>query len=162
MPHPTKGAVMSDTIESVTPEAPVVEPVAKIDEPLGAPGLAALQAEREAHAAAVKRLKEYEDRDKTEAEKTAERLAAAEKRAEELEAKALRAEVAAAKGVPVSLLSGSTQADLEASADALIKFRGEKQATGLVVPTEGTSPTPKPSGKREFAKALFGAGDPNQ
>lgn len=148
---------MSEPTETVTPEAPVVEPVAKTDEPLGAPGLAALQAEREAHAAAVKRLKEYEDRDKTEAEKTAERLAAAEKRADELEAKALRAEVAAAKGVPVSLLSGSTLADLEASADALINFRAAKQAPGLLVPKEGSTSTPKPSNEREFVKQLFGS-----
>lgn len=153
---------MSDPITEPTTTDPAVEPPAKADEPLGENGLAALKAEREARAAAEKRLKEFEDRDKTEAEKTAERLAAAEKRAEELEAKALRAEVAAAKGVPLSLLSGSTKAELEAHADALITFRGEKQATGLVVPNEGSSPATKPSGKREFAKALFSAGDPNQ
>jgi membrane protein involved in colicin uptake len=148
---------MSETITEPTTTAPVVEPTAKADEPLGENGLAALKAEREARAAAEKRLKEFEDRDKTEAEKTAERLAAAEKRASELEAKALRAEVAAAKGVPLSLLSGSTKAELEAHADALITFRGEKQATGLVVPKEGSTSTPKPSNEREFVKQLFGS-----
>lgn len=142
-----------------TPDAPT-EPVAKTeDAPLGEAGLAALKAEREARAAAEKRLKEFEDRDKTEAEKTAERLAAAEKRATELEGKALRAEVAAAKGVPVSLLNGSTQAELEASADALIAFRGEKPAPSLLVPNEGTSPRPTPSSDSEFVSELFGRGD---
>lgn len=77
---------------------------------------------------AAARLSEIESANKTEAEKAAERLAAAEKRAAELEAKAIRAEVAAAKGVPAALLTGSTQEELEAAADALIAFRGEQKA----------------------------------
>lgn len=155
----TKGTVMSETTtETVTPENPEA-PVDKTeDAPLGAPGLAALQAERDAREAAEKELKALKDRDKTEAEKTAERLAAAEKRATELEAKALRAEVAAAKGVPVGLLSGSTQAELEASADALIQFRGETPAKSLLVPKEGTSTPVQPNSDAELVSALFGGG----
>ena len=76
------------------------------------------------------RLAQLEEANKTEAQKTADRLAAAEKRAAELEVKALRAEVSAAKGVPVSLLTGSTQEELEAAADALITFRGEPKSAG--------------------------------
>lgn len=153
---------MSDVIPEPVVETPValVAPVEKTeDAPLGAPGLAALQAERDARAVAEKRLKEFEDRDKTEAEKTAERLAAAEKRASELEAKALRAEVAAAKGVPAGLLTGSSQADLEASADALITFRGDQGSNGLHVPNEGKSPKVQPSDEKQFVKGLFGSGD---
>jgi hypothetical protein len=74
--------------------------------------------------ASAAKLAEIEAANQTESEKVAERLAAAEKRAVELEAKAARAEVAAAKGVPAALLSGSTQEELEASADALIAFKG--------------------------------------
>jgi hypothetical protein len=74
------------------------------------------------------KLAEIEEANKTEAEKAQARAEAAEKRAAELEAKALRAEVAAAKGVPVALLTGSTQEELEAAADALIAFRGEQKA----------------------------------
>lgn len=62
---------------------------------------------------------------KTEAQKLADRLAAAEAKAQEAEVKALRAEVAQAKGVPAALLTGATQEALEAAADALIAFRGE-------------------------------------
>lgn len=153
---------MSDTITD-TPTEPHENPEAPTEQveeaPLGAPGLAALQAERDARAVAEKRLKEFEDRDKTEAQKLADRAEAAEKRAAELEAKNLRAEVAAAKGVPANLLSGSTQAELEASADALIAFRGEKPASSLHVPNEGKSSTPKPDGDREFVKQLFGGSD---
>ena len=43
-----------------------------------------------------------------------------------MEARTLRAEVAAAKGIPAGLLTGTTQAELEASADALLAFRGVK------------------------------------
>lgn len=75
------------------------------------------------------KLDEIEAANKTEAEKVAERLAAAEKRAVELEARALRSDVALAKGVPASLLTGSTQEELEAAADALIEFRGEQKQT---------------------------------
>lgn len=74
------------------------------------------------------KLTKIEEANKTEAEKAAARAEAAEKRAAELEVKAIRAEVAAAKGVPVSLLTGSTQEELEAAADALIEFRGEQKA----------------------------------
>ncbi|RJU01982.1 hypothetical protein D6T65_05010 [Arthrobacter frigidicola] len=74
------------------------------------------------------KLAKIEEANKSEAEKAEARAAAAEKRATELEVKALRAEVANAKGVPAALLSGSTQEELEAAADALIEFRGEQKA----------------------------------
>jgi len=80
------------------------------------------------------KLAEIEESNKTEAQKLAERAEAAERRAAEYESKALRAEVAAAKGVPVNLLTGSTQEELEAAADALIAFRGEQKAG----PTSGS------------------------
>jgi len=76
------------------------------------------------------KLAEIESANQTEAEKVQARLDAAEKRAVELESKALRAEVAAAKGVPSALLTGSTQEELEAAADALIAFRGEQKPAG--------------------------------
>jgi len=153
---------MSETVTDPvveTPDVPVETVTTTDDAPLGAPGLAALKAEREAHAAAVAKLKEYEDRDKTEAEKLAERAAAAEKRAAELEVKALRAEVAAAKGIPVALLSGGTQEELEAHADALLNFRGGQGGKGPHAPNEGTSPTVEVSDEKKFVKSLFGNGD---
>lgn len=84
------------------------------------------------------KLSEFEESQKTEAQKAQERLEAAERRAAELELKADRAEVAAVKGVPAELLSGSTREELEASADALIAFRGEvKPAQLQPIPGEG-------------------------
>ena len=80
--------------------------------------------------AKAQKFAEWEESQKTEAEKVQARLDAAEKRAVELESKALRAEVAAAKGVPVALLTGGTQEELEAAADALLDFRGEQKPAG--------------------------------
>ena len=79
-----------------------------------------------ANADKAKRFDEFEESQKTEQQRLADRAATAEAKVVEIEARALRAEVAAAKGIPAALLSGSTQEELEASADALLAFRGEK------------------------------------
>jgi hypothetical protein len=70
------------------------------------------------------RLQEFEDRDKTEAQKLAERADAAEARANELETRALRAEVAAEKGLTsaqAKRLVGATRDELEADAAELLE-----------------------------------------
>lgn len=79
-----------------------------------------------ANADKAKRFDDLEEASKSELQKAADRAAAAEAKVAEIEARALRAEVAAAKGIPAALLSGTTQEELEASADALLAFRGEK------------------------------------
>lgn len=110
--------------------------------------------------AAAEKLAQIEEANKTETEKATERLAAAEKRAAELEIKAARAEVAAAKGVPSDLLTGTTRAELETAADALIAFRGEQGSNRLHVPNEGKSPVKAGnSDEREFVKTLFNTAD---
>lgn len=80
--------------------------------------------------AKAQKYAEWEEANKTEAQKTADRLAAIERENAELKTGKRRAEVAADKGVPAALLTGSTQEELEAAADALIAFRGESKATG--------------------------------
>lgn len=107
--------------------------------------------------AAKAELDQIRDSHKTEAQKAQERILAAEKRAADLELKAARAVVAASKGVPPELLSGSTQEELEASAEALIKFRGD--TTRYVARSEGNSPQGKQSAEVDFARALFGGKD---
>lgn len=138
-------------------EVPAVEG-ATPDEPLGEGGKRALVAERtradaaeKAAAEALARVKEFEDRDKTEQQKQDEALAAAKAELAELTVAKTRAEVAASKGVPAALLSGSTQEELEASADALIAFKGEPQKQRLVIPNEGGSPSGKSTPDQDFA-----------
>lgn len=87
--------------------------------------------------AKAQKYAEWEEANKTEAQKTADRLAAIERENAELKTGKLRAEVAAAKGVPASLLTGSTQEELEAAADALIAFRGEQKPAGPSSPSLG-------------------------
>lgn len=134
------------------PEAPATPEGAKPEEqPLGAPGLAALKSERDAKAAAEKRaadaearVKEFEDREKTEAQKLQEERDQAQKDLAAERAARLRAEVAVTKGVPPELLSGSTQEELEASAASLIQWRGAPAGDApqrFVVPGEGGQPT---------------------
>ena len=149
--EPTVETAVEDKSTDATSEA----------EPLGEPGLAALKSEREARKAAEKatadalaKIKEFEDRDKTEAQKQSEALAEAKAQLAELTVAKTRAEVAAAKGVPANLLSGSTKEELEAAADALIAFKGEPQTQRLHIPNEGKSPTTTGSPATEFAEFL--------
>lgn len=77
---------------------------------------------RKALEAANSRLREIEDRDKSEAEKATERAAESDRRAIEAEAKLLRLEVAATRqfrASAVDLLTGTTREEIEASADRL-------------------------------------------
>ncbi len=131
--------------------APPATSSAKPDEPLGAPGLAALQSEREARktadkalADALAKIQEYEDKDKTEQQRADDALKKAKEDLETLTVAKTRAEVAAAKGVPAELLQGTTQAEIEASADAVLKFKGTTpeppQKQRYIVPEEGGKP----------------------
>lgn len=123
------------------PEAPQ-EPVDEAkDETLGEGGLKALQAEREARSVAEKqiadlnnRLKEFEDSQKTDAEKKSEAEAEQRRQFEETtaakaeaESRLLRYEVAADKGIDlkfVNRINGSTKEELEADADAFLELLG--------------------------------------
>lgn len=80
------------------------------------------KANKEAETLRLK-LREYEDRDKTEQQKLTERAEAAERKAAEVELRALRLEVAAEKGLTASQakrLIGSTRDELESDADEML------------------------------------------
>lgn len=72
---------------------------------------------------ARRRLREIEDRDKTETQKATERATQAEKDAAEARAAYLRLKVGSAKGLPVGLaerLRGDTEEEMAADADSLL------------------------------------------
>ncbi|MEU9495421.1 hypothetical protein AB0D73_27085 [Streptomyces sp. NPDC048215] len=109
---------------------------------LGEGGKKALDAERRARAAAektataaqkqlddmAKRLQAFEDRDKSEAQKLADRVQAAETEAATASSRLLRYEVAAQKKLPAgwaNRLQGSSKEELEADAEALLKELGD-------------------------------------
>lgn len=84
------------------------------------------KANKEAETLRLK-LKELEDRDKSDTDKLQDRVTVAEKRAEEAEARALRLEVAAEKGLTLTQakrLVGSTKEELEADAEELLESFG--------------------------------------
>lgn len=92
------------------------------------------------------RLDQQETESQTELQKA---IARAEKAEQDLvqektdreksEREALSATVAAEKGVPVKNISGATREELEASADELISWRGEKKPKGAAYkPNAGT------------------------
>lgn len=98
---------------------------------LGDAGKKALDTERREKRAAERRaaelearLKEFEDRDKTESTRAIERAEAAEKAAAAAEARALRLEVASEKGLTsaqAKRLVGESREELEADADELLE-----------------------------------------
>lgn len=107
------------------------------------------------------KLKEFEDRDKSEVEKLTDRAEAAEAALAAKEAEATRLSVIAAKGIPADyhdLVRGGTQEELEASADkvaSLIEAKAEQKPSPLIIPAEGKTPTGALGGsKQAFADAI--------
>lgn len=88
------------------------------------------------------KVKEFEDRDKTEAQRQADaiddlknQLAARNADLAKAELASLKATVAGEKGVPASQLTGETREALEASADELIAWRDASAKPRKPVPT---------------------------
>lgn len=113
----------------------------------------ALQAEREAAAQARKtaddlaaKVKQFEDRDKSEQQKLEERATTAEDRAAKAETELLRVQVAVGKKLPLELaarLQGKDKKELEADADRLLEL---------------VKPNNKPEGDADAGKGEGGSG----
>lgn len=135
-----------NTTEATTDTTEPVEGATPETEQLGESGIAALKSEREARKAAEKersdlaaRLKEFEDRDKSDAQKQQEAIeqlqAELAKRDAAIAASELaktRAEVAAGKGIPVDVLRGETREELEKFADTILEFAAAQKASPRV------------------------------
>lgn len=94
-------------------------------------------------AAARKKVQEFEDHNKTEGEKLADRLTSAERRAQEAELRALRLEVAAEHNLTPKLakrLTGTTREELVADAVELLEEFPAK-------PSSPPSHKPSPTGR---------------
>lgn len=122
--------------EAATAEAPD-EAASHAQDSLGDAGKKALREERAKARTAERqltelqnRLKEFEDRDKTEAQKLAEAKESAEREAASAKQELLRYRVAADKKLPANLaarLQGSTEEEMAADADALLEILGAHQ-----------------------------------
>lgn len=120
---------------------------------LGDGGVAALKAERTARKAAEKaagdfaaKVKEFEDRDKSDGERLKEQLAELSGRAEKAERKSARLTVIAANQIPEEyhdLVQGDDEESLIASATkvrSLIDATTKQATASFVIPDEGGSP----------------------
>jgi hypothetical protein len=110
---------------------------------------------------AADRLAEIEEANKTEAQKNAERLAAAEKAAAEARAEALRLRIATKHGISDEdadlFLTGTDEATLTRQAERLAQRAADRKKQGNTVPREGGNPNPGAStgDLREFTRQLF-------
>lgn len=170
--------------ESTTSTSNNQEPEKHSD--LGEAGKKAIQRERDARAdlerklAEVERLKgdlaakvkEFEDRDKSEQQELTDQLAELQKQVEAKDAEiakatlaSLRAEVAATKGVPANRLQGTTKEELEADADQYLaevaaresgasKRNPPKTPTANLKSGASSSDNNGPSDKAKAARAL--------
>jgi hypothetical protein len=112
------------------------------------------------------KVKEFEDRDKSETERLTERLQGAETRAETAEAKVLRFEIAADRGLELKaaeFLSGSNREEIEAKADELSQMLADRNKTktpGFDAGARQTPPTQKEPGEahNDFLLQAMGRG----
>lgn len=170
-------AIDTPDVELVETEAPAeeVEGATPDAEDLGEGGKSAIQKERELARAADARakaeaaranelaakVKEFEDRDKTVEQKRAEELEATRKELAELTLARDRAEVAAERGVPANLLSGTTREEMDASATALLEFKGQPEKKRLVLPNVDKTPAKVASDEQSFISDFFGGNSSN-
>jgi hypothetical protein len=157
---------MSDTTTSETPpqegsETPEpktydAEYVAKLRNEA-----AKYRTEAKANATAAERLAAIEEANKTEAQKLADRAAAAEAERDAARVEVLRFKIAAAHGLSEDdadlFLTGTDEETLTKQAKRLSDREGDRRKSGNHVPREGTTTTAPPSDQREFARELFGA-----
>lgn len=116
-----------------------------------------------ANADAAKRLAEIEESQKTEAQKTADRLAAAEKDAANARSEALRLRIASRFQIGDEdadlFLTGDDEATLTKQAERLTARETERKKQGNHVAREGSTPAPGEGGDREAVRAIFGGTD---
>lgn len=99
----------------------------------------AIQKQRESEKQLKAKLKEYEDRDKSESEKLAEDRDSHKSRADKAESELARYKVAAAKGLTpgqAKRLVGSTEDELAADADEMLAELGGNGSTSTTKPKE--------------------------
>lgn len=108
---------------------------------------------------AADRLAEIEEANKTEAQKAADRLAAAEKDAASARSEALRLRVAAKFGIGDEdadlFLTGTDEETLTKQATRLTARESERKKQGNHVAREGTQTSAATSDERELARSLF-------
>jgi hypothetical protein len=118
------------------------------------------KANKEAETLRLK-LKEYEDRDKTEAQKLAERATAAENQAAAAQTELMRYRVAADKKLPAELaarLRGSTPEEMAADADELLSLLNAQQQRQTPSYDGGVRQSTRPTSMNDLIRQTAGRG----
>jgi hypothetical protein len=132
--------IANESVETQTPDTTIeAEPQgqAETDWKKEARKWEARAKEAQAFKEQADKWREYEQSQKSEHEKLAEKLTAAEQLASEATARLTRYEVASQKGIPaeaLDLLTGSTREELETAADKLLSLIGEQTKNKLPMP----------------------------
>lgn len=169
-------SVITPVTETTAPEAAAATAAVEGQAPAAEPTLEELQAELSTWKGHARTWEDRAKENKTAAEKLAElekeklteterlQLELTELRAErERDGRALLlANVAAAKGVPAALLTGTTQEELEAAADALLAFRGTPKVPANDTSASGTQGTTINAGKQLTRADLQGMTTPEK
>lgn len=103
----------------------------------------------------AEKWREYEQSQKSEHEKLAEKLASAETVASQATAKLLKFEIASEKGVPadaLDLLTGSSREELEASAEKLLSLIANQSKPRVSIP-DANQGTPAPKNLGQLTRA---------
>lgn len=115
------------------------------------------------NADAAKRLAEIEESQKSEAQKSADRIKQLETEAQDARREALRFKVASEFGIASEraelLLTGSDEETMRLQAQALKGEADERKKQGNRVPNEGKTSTTTDSSDAQFAAGLLGGGD---
>jgi hypothetical protein len=146
--------VTAETTETTSaPEGSEIEPETPRDGDVAAMEKQLKKANKEAEAFRL-RLKEIEDRDKSEQEKLTEKAATLESDLSKSDLRALRLEVALEKQLPMSLakrLQGTTVEEITKDADELLATLGNgKKAPSF----DGGARTSPPSGEEDMNKLI--------
>lgn len=171
MPEPDDGG---QNPEDKTPDNGPPKDDKTDDEPLREPGKKALAEEREARTAAEKRaadlekkVREFEDRDKTDDEKKDARIKELEQLLAERDTELTkskveqtRRDVASETNVPVDLIKGKTREEMEASAKKALDWRGtgSKKPPGGPLRSGASNTDDAATKKERAALALRGLG----
>lgn len=112
--------------------------------------------------AAAEKLAEIEQANKSEAEKSADRMRQLETDAATARSEALRLRIATKHGISDEdadlLLTGVDEDTLTRQAKRLVQRESDRKKQGNVAPREGANPTAKSSDEREMVRSLFGRG----
>lgn len=153
-------------------ETPAPEPTAPAQEPTTEPApkpetdwkaeAKKWEARAKENKNAAEQLAAIEEANKTEAQKTADKLAVAEKAAADAQREALKFKIAAKFQIGDEdadlFLTGSDEETLTKQAERLTAREAERKKQGNVVPKEGANPAAAPTDERTFVRDLFGSG----